>query len=140
MKNKKIYEGDIAFRFYDSIEYAGEKIRDAHWEQMDYFDRHDLSVLGKDAVLKPNAPFLAKLQILSYSRGRSAANWNAVLSDIDGCGSDYAEFLEGVNVTIFMTDMLDIILKNNLFNGKTNSLHLAFCKRGMNYGLKCYEV
>lgn len=50
--------------------------------------------------------------------------------------SDYAEFLEGMNVTIFMTDMLEIILNNNLFNGKSVFLYLAFCKRGANYGLK----
>ena len=131
MKNKKMYEGEIPFRFYDSIEYAGEVIRKAHWAQLDYYDRNN-----KDVVLKNNVPFIAKIQILTYSRGRSAANWNAVLSEVDGCESDYAEFLEGMNVTIFMTDMLDIILNNNLFNGESVFLHLVFCKRGMNYGLK----
>lgn len=136
MKNKKMYEGEIPFRFYDSVEYAGEVIRKAHWAQMDYLDNYYIKNPDKDVVLKTNVPFIAKIQILTYSRGRSAANWNAVLSEVDGCDSDYAKFLEGMNVTIFMTDMLEIILNNNLFNGKSVFLHLAFCKRGMNYGLK----
>lgn len=136
MKNKKIYDGEIPFRFYDSVEYAGEVIREAHWAQMDYLDYYN----DGSVILKPNQPFIAKMQIITYSRGRSAANWNAVLSEVEGCDYDYARFLEGVNVTIFMTDMLDIILKNNLFNGKSVFLHLVFCKRGMNYGLKLHEV
>lgn len=132
---KKIYDGEIPFKFYESIEYAGEKIRQARWEQMDYLDNYS-RINDKDVVLKPNVPFIAKIQILTYSRGRSAANWNAVLSEVGGCDSDYAKFLEGMNVTIFMTDMLEIILNNNLLNGKSVFLPLAFCKRGMNYGLK----
>jgi hypothetical protein len=135
MKNKKIYEGDIPFKFYERIEYSGTVVCEESWSQLDWYDFR-----MKDVVLKPNAPFIAKLQILTYSRGRSAANWNAALSEVEGCDSDYAKFLEGMNVTIFMTDMLDIILKHNLFNGKSVFLHLVFCKRGMNYGLKVYEV
>ena len=132
---KKIYEGEIPFKFYERIERAGVEVRKAHWVQMDYLDSYSRTY-DKDVVLKTNVPFIAKVQILTYSRGRSAANWNAILSEVDGCDSDYAEFLEGMNVTIFMTDMLEIILNNNLFNGKSVFLHLAFCKRGMNYGLK----
>lgn len=139
MKNKKIYEGEIPFRHYEHVEYGGTVVREEHWAQLDYLDAY-AKEYDKDVVLKPNQPFIAKIQILTYSRGRSAANWNAVLSEVEGCDSDYAEFLEGMNVTIFMTDMLDIILKNNLFNGKSVFLHLVFCKRGMNYGLKLHEV
>ncbi len=130
---KKIYDGEIPFKHYEHIEYGGTVIREAHWAQMDYFNS---SKNDKDVVLKTNVPFIAKIQILNYSRGRSAANWSAVLSEVDGCDSEYAKFLEGMNVTIFMTDMLEIILNNNLWNGKSVFLHLAFCKRGMNYGLK----
>ena len=132
---KKIYDGEIPFKHYDHLEYSGTVIREAHWAQMDYLDDYSRTN-DKDVVLKPNVPFIAKIKILTYSRGRSAANWNAVLSEVDGCDSDYAKFLEGMNVTIFMTDMLEIILNNNLWNGKSVFLHLAFCKRGMNYGLK----
>ena len=132
---KKIYDGEIPFKHYDHLEYGGTVIREAHWAQMDYLDNYSRKN-DKDVVLKPNVPFIAKIQILTYSRGRSAANWNAILSEVDGCESDYAKFLEGMNVTIFMTDMLEIILNNNLWNGKSVFLHLAFCKRGMNYGLK----
>jgi hypothetical protein len=139
MKNKKIYEGEIPFRHYDRLEYGGTLIREDSWAQMDYLDAYTRTY-DKEVVLKPNASFIAKIQILTYSRGRSAANWNAVLSEVEGCDSDYAKFLEGMNVTIFMTDMLDIILKHNLFNGKSVYLHLGFCKRGMNYGLKLHEV
>ena len=136
---KKIYDGEIPFRFCEAyINTNGEETRKARWEQMDYLDNYSRAN-DKDIVLKPNVPFIAKIQILTYSRGRSAANWNAVLSEVDGCDSDYAKFLEGMNVTIFMTDMLEIILNNNLWNGKSVFLHLAFCKRGMNYGLKVIE-
>lgn len=136
---KKLYDGEIPFKFYDKLEYGGEVIREAHWELLDYLDSYTRTN-DKDLILKSNEPFIAKLQIVSYSRGRSAANWSAVLSEVEGCDEDYARFLDGVNVTIFMTDLLDIILNNNLFGGKSNYLHLAFCKRGMNYGLKIYEV
>ncbi len=133
---KKIYNGEIAFRFYKGFERTNGELIPSRWEQMDYWDKHDINRLGADAVLKTNVPFIAKIQIITYSRGRSAANWSAILSDVDGCELEYAKLLEGMHVTIFMTDMLDIILKNNLFNGKSVFLRLAFCKRGMNYGLQ----
>ena len=133
---KKIYDGEIPFKFYERVESNWlPQPREAYWAQMDYLDDYT-KTYDKNVVLKTNVPFIAKIQILNYSRGRSAANWSAVLSEVDGCDSEYAKFLEGMNVTIFMTDMLEIILNNNLWNGKSVFLHLAFCKRGMNYGLK----
>lgn len=136
---KKIYNGEIPFRFYERREYNGNVFNEDHWEQMDYLDDYS-RVNDKGVVLKTNVPFIAKIQIVTYSRGRSAANWNAILSEVDGCELEYAKFLEGMHVTIFMTDMLDIILKNNLFSGKSVYLRLAFCKRGMNYGLQQVDV
>ncbi len=133
---KKIYDGEIPFKFYKRVESNWlPQPQEAYWAQMDYMDAYT-KTYDKNVVLKTNVPFIAKIQILNYSRGRSAANWSAVLSEVDGCDSEYAKFLEGMNVTIFMTDMLEIILNNNLWNGKSVFLHLAFCKRGMNYGLK----
>ena len=133
---KKIYDGEIPFKFYERVESNWlPQPREAYWAQMDYLDDYT-KTYDKNVVLKTNVPFIAKIQILNYSRRRSAANCSAVLSEVDGCDSEYAKFLEGMNVTIFMTDMLEIILNNNLWNGKSVFLHLAFCKRGMNYGLK----
>ena len=59
---KKIYDGEIPFKHYDHLEY----IREAHWEQMDYLDNYYIKNPDKDVVLKPNVPFIAKIQRVAY--------------------------------------------------------------------------
>jgi len=131
-KMKKMYTGKIPFRNYEEIVRDGELVRKAHRRQLEYDGYPEI-------IWKDNQVFRAKIQIISYSRGRSAANWSATLSEVDNCEAEYAEFLEGVEVNIFMTDMLHIILNNNLFCGKSVFLRLAFVKRGANYGLCMVE-
>lgn len=121
---KKIYTGKIPFKYFE----IGDK---KYWRQLDYFNNYT-----KDVIMKDNSIFTAKIQISSYSRGMSAANWAAtILGGIAGADEEFMEFLPGCVVNIFMTDMLDIILHNNLFSGTSNYMRLAFCKRGKNYGL-----
>ena len=80
--------------------------------------------LGPD--WRPNAPFKAKLELVSYSRGRSAANFDLK----DEQGQEYS---------VFLTDMLDILLEHSIVKGWTEELTWSFCKRGTNYGLKLHD-
>lgn len=74
---------------------------------------------------QPNVPFRAVLTIDSFSRGRSAANYDL----LDRHGNQY---------TMFMTDMLDLLLTTTITKGKTELLMWSFCKRGQNYGVKIH--
>jgi hypothetical protein len=130
----KLYNGKIPFQKIPRYEssYDGS-VREAHIRQLDYES-------GRDIIWKDNIPFIAQIKIESYSRGRSAANWDASIHQVF-CDADpeYASFLEGCHVNIFMVDMLHIIQNYDLFHGLTNSLNLVFSKRGMNYGMKVIE-
>jgi hypothetical protein len=75
---------------------------------------------------KPNAPFKARMQLVSYSRGRSAANFNV-------------EDEHGRKYTIFLTDMVDILQKCGIVKGWTEELIWSFGKRGQNYGVRLHD-
>ncbi len=72
-------------------------------------------------------PFRAILTIVSYSRGRSAANWTL-------------EDSNNKKYSMFMTDMLDLILDTNLNLGQTEYLEWKAIKRGSNYGIARVSV
>lgn len=72
---------------------------------------------------RPNVAFNAVMTINSFSRGRSAANFNLVDAN-------------GIKYTMFMTDMLDLLQGTCLTMGTTECLEWCFCKRGQNYGIK----
>ena len=128
VKNKKLYSGQIPFRDFAEIRYQ-DYFRPAYRAQLDYESFGDI-------IWKDNLVFIAQIEIESYSRGKSAANWSAKLHHVY-CDSspEYASFLEGCEVTIFMTDLLDVILHHDLYKGVSKSLKWAFAKRGANYGL-----
>lgn len=128
MKNRKLYNGKIPFREYPRVKNDFVN-RPAYRAQLDYASYGDI-------VWKDNIEFIAQIQIESYSRGRSAANWSAKLHEVY-CDEnpEYAYFLEGCEVTLFMTDLLDVILNYDLYKGVSLSLKWAFVKRGANYGL-----
>lgn len=69
-----------------------------------------------------HTPFQATIQIEGYSRGRSAANF------------DVANVETGATYTIFMTDMLDIILSENIYKGLVVGMWRPV-KRGANFGI-----
>jgi hypothetical protein len=116
---KKIYQGKIPFR--ETPEH----------HQLDWYSPNYI-----DTIFFENMELIGRIQIESFSRGRSATNFSATVFDIQTTSEDgYTEFLDGCKVNIFMVDLLHILLHNNLFCGKSTYLHLAFCKRGSNYGL-----
>lgn len=128
-KNDKVYEGKIPFRWVDKFEHLDGTVREAYREQLAYDNRRVLSWLD-------NKMFIATLEFLSMSRGRSAANFDGVLRNVRGWDMEFRTFLEGCHVNIFMTDMLDIVQKTNISHGITNDSLWTFCKRGSNYGLR----
>ena len=69
-----------------------------------------------------HTPFQATIQIEGYSRGRSAANFDVVNVET------------GATYTIFMTDMLDIILSENIYKGLVVGMWCPV-KRGANFGI-----
>ena len=129
---KKIYAGKIPFIDYQELVHDGKVLRPFKSVQLDYADRWD-----KDIVWKDNTQFFARLKIEGMSRGRSAANFSATLSDVEVSGNpEMSKFLEGKEVNLFMVDMLDIVTNCNLYGGKTDTNRVfAFCKRGMSYGV-----
>lgn len=127
--NRKDYVGNIPFgigHHYISIDKRTSFREQQSWEHswQDGFE------------LKPNKKFFANLQFDSMSRGRSAANFEAILHEVDGLENEDCEYLNGCHVNIFMTDMLDIIKNATISNGTTNTYMWTFCKRGSNYGIR----
>ncbi len=93
---------------------------------------------GRDVLWKDNILFIAKLQINGMSRGRSAANFSAQITKVEVTNDpEMSSFLEGIDVNIFMVDMLDIVTSCNLYAGATaRDNHVwTFCKRGSSYGI-----
>lgn len=72
---------------------------------------------------KENQIFEDRFKIDSFSRGRSAANFN-VISEING-----------KSYTMFMKDLFDIIQTHKIEKGIVSGF-FTFCKRGRNYGVK----
>lgn len=72
---------------------------------------------------KPNAIFEANLSIESFSRGRSAANF------------DVKNMQTGAKYTMFLTDFLALLKRHTLDHGETPRLKWQFTKRGQNYGV-----
>ena len=93
---------------------------------------------GVSQTSKRDIPTIfARLQIVGMSRGRSAANFSAILSNVEVSGNpEMSKFLDGVRVNLFMVDMLDIVTNCNLYAGKTDGNRVfTFCKRGSSYGI-----
>lgn len=118
---KKIYDGLIPFD-------VGKDNCQLHYPE-------DWGV--KELVWKDNRPFTARLQFSNtFARGRSAAYFFAVLCFVDCADKEYAQFLEGKGVSLFMVDLADIIsTTQEIHYGLTSRLDLVFSKRGQNYGL-----
>jgi hypothetical protein len=76
----------------------------------------------KDLKVIRNFRFVATLQFLDYSRGRSSAKIN--LED---------EF--GTRYGMFLTDLLDVLRNCRIENGSVTATW-TFQKRGMNYGIR----
>lgn len=131
-KNNKVYAGKIPFTWVDRFEYSDGTVREAYRRQLDY------EIYKVDNWLD-NTQFIATLKFLSMSRGRSAANFEGVLQELRGGEYNLRAFLEGCHVNIFMTDMLDIVRKTDIFHGRTLPAVWTFCKRGNNYGLRWVE-
>ena len=90
---------------------------DKNGNQMSYVDYWD-----KDVTYIENYEFESEMTIITYSRGRSAANF--VLKDE-----------RGHTYNVFMKDMIDII-HNSLIDKGILTGRWTFCKRGQNYGIK----
>lgn len=132
-KKNKQYEGKIPFRVIPEFSYSDGTKRESYREQLSYDDRDRW--VSNPAEWKDNCSFYANLEFKSMSRGRSAANFEAVLHQVDG--DLFPEgFLEGCHVNIFMTDMLEIIQNTNISKGVTDTHLWTFCKRGSNYGIQ----
>jgi hypothetical protein len=72
---------------------------------------------------RDNVPFKADLRIDTYSRGQSAANFEAVDA-------------EGRKYNLFLSDMLDIVKSCGIeVGGRIPWSDWVFCKRGSNYGI-----
>lgn len=80
-----------------------------------------------ETIWKENFEFEDTLIITGMSRGRSAANFN-LQSTIDS-----------KNYNLFMTDIVDLIRKVTITNGKIKG-RWTFVKRGSNYGVKLLET
>lgn len=129
--NKKNYEGKIPFVWNDEFVYSNGEVREAYREQLSYE-----SYRVED--WKDNCLFYSTLEFVSMSRGRSAANFEAVLRNVDG--DTYPDgFLEGCHVNIFMIDMLEIVQKTDISHGMVGRCMWTFCKRGGSYGLRLVE-
>lgn len=130
----KNYEGDIPFAVVTHyVNYPEDKTEVEYRVQQDY--EHSWQ---KGFSKKPNCSFYANLEFVSMSRGRSAANFEGILHEVDG--DLYPEgFLEDCHVNIFMIDMLSMLKKCNISQGITDTHLWTFCKRGTSYGLRLVE-
>jgi hypothetical protein len=127
MKTKKLYSGKIPF--------SPTKKR-----QLDYDYKQEWHHEGDDVVWLPlewleNKPFSARIKFNGYGRGRSSAVFFATLLEATCDDANYQERLIGCEVSIFMSDMSEIIQVAEIENGYTWWLNFAFCKKGSNYGL-----
>lgn len=95
---------------------------DKHGNQMHFAEPGEVSYY-KAHEWKPNCKFPATIRINDYSRGRSAAYFNAV--DVNTMNK----------FTIFLTDMIEIIRTCKLDQGLVSGIW-TFRKRGQNYGLQ----
>jgi len=136
---KKIYSGEIPFHpktghpmYYPATmhgwEYKG--IVYDSWMEVDrkfgkgaYEDGERVTI---DYDWRPNEPFRAKMKLVAYSRGRSAANFDV-------------EDENGVPYTVFMKDTLDLLRNHGMVKGETDELTWVFCKRGENYGIRVHD-
>jgi hypothetical protein len=74
---------------------------------------------------RPNEPFEAVMELCDIHRGRSAAHF------VVKSNNRY--------YTLFMIDLMDVLLQHGINKGKTPKLKWCFCKRGQNYGVQLYE-
>jgi hypothetical protein len=75
---------------------------------------------------KENHEFTDTLEIVGFSRGRSAANFN------------FKSTTNGMEYNTFMTDVLSIISKSVIDHGVVTGTW-TFVKRGANYGIKLVD-
>lgn len=85
------------------------------------------SSYGIDYFWKDNAPFKDILVVKSFSRGRSAANINAVGKNT------------GVTYNFFMSDFLDVVKQKQIIKGEIEESEWCFAKKGANFGLQLYK-
>lgn len=131
-KKKKYYDGKIPFGIGKN--YLG----DGKWEE--FREQQSWEHSWQDgAELQPNRQFTAQLEFLSMSRGRSAANFEAILRNVSGWYIEFREYMEGCHVNIFMVDMLEILQKTDISKGITAPHIWTFCKRGSNYGIQLVD-
>jgi len=78
-------------------------------------------------IWKENYEFKDTLIITGMSLGRSAANFNLQST------------INNKNYNLFMTDIVDLIQKATITQGKING-RWTFVKRGSNYGVKLIET
>ena len=130
-----MYKGEIPYnRKGDALNYPQEEYE---WEYggVQYPSWYEIErKFGTDAarqanritvgpIWKQNEVFEANLRVESFSRGRSAANFNV------------KNMQTGAEYTMFLTDFLDLLQKHVLDHGETPRLKWCFAKRGANYGI-----
>ena len=81
----------------------------------------------EDTEWRENTVFNDIFQIDSFSRGRSAANFN-----VKSKGTDKT-------YTMFMKDLFDIMQNASIVQGEFSGI-FTFCKRGRNYGVKMVSL
>ena len=101
---------------------------DRHGNQMHYpnnqwFHNEHGAYVMEAPTFKDNYVFQDTLIIHGYSRGRSAACFEAK-SNTTGKG-----------FTIFLKDFIEIVKTHDISHGYVSGIW-TFCKRGQNYGLK----
>lgn len=82
---------------------------------------------GGAYLWKDNEAFVDTLKVVTYSRGRSAANFCAT------------SLTTGVNYSFFMSDFLDVIQTCKIDNGVIEEKKWSFIKKGANYGLQLHK-
>ena len=97
---------------------------------LDYAQKSD-----PDCEWFDNLVFDASIYIERIRRGRSAAHFKVRI----GGGVETPEFLRDVSCTLFMTDLLDIIMREGIKAGGEVPGEFCFCKRGQNYGIQLYN-
>ena len=84
---------------------------------------------------RTNKPFSADLVFLEFLRGRSAANFIGRVENTYCEDVDYGDLLDGCKVTIFMSDMLEMVKNSKIENGRLKDGLFDFVKKGSNYGI-----
>jgi hypothetical protein len=146
---KKIYAGKIPFLPIGAMNWDGKKWSASSTPAQVSYDGEGFHTEGDNNYKsvrnsgdwKENKLFFSGLVIRDYYRGRSAAGINGCLVGVTCDDDEYAKYLEGAEVTIFLTDFMQILQGYEFKYGHCyQSIPLAFCKRGQNYGLTLVQL